>query len=184
MDESAPGSDAPGTATAAVAAVLALGGNLGDVRAALSNTVGQLSAHDGVAQAGVSGLWRTRAVGGPVQPDYLNAAVLIETRLPPPALLGLAQQLEHAAQRRRIERWGPRTLDVDILAYDQLRSDDPLLTLPHPRAHLRAFVLAPWAQIAPDWPLTAEGRTMTVGAWLQTVGDQQVELVDDGAWWQ
>lgn len=84
------------------------------------------------------------------QPSYFNAVVVLRTTLPPSSLLERAQAVEEAFHRVRDERWGPRTLDVDIVAYADLRSDDPQLTLPHPRAHERAFVLAPgWTPTPP-----------------------------------
>ena len=103
----------------------------------------------------------------------------------PHALLGLAHALEAAAGRVREVRWGPRTLDVDILAVDDERSDDPLLTLPHPRAHERGFVLAPWAEVDPEFVLTpANGPARTVADWAARVTDQQVEVLEGGSWWR
>lgn len=166
-------------------AVLALGANLGDPKAALRAAVAGLAESDGVSLLCVSGLWRTAAVGGPQQPDYLNAVVIVETHLPPDDLLRVCQRLEQAAGRERLVRWGPRTLDVDIVAISGVTSDDPQLTLPHPRAHARAFVLAPWAQLAPaDSLRTAEGRTATVAQWLSEVADQQVSQEPDPDWWR
>lgn len=166
-------------------AVLGLGANLGDVGTALRGAVAGLAAAAQVEVLAVSGLWRTAAIGGPEQTDYLNAVVLIETSLEPLALLGLAQSLEQAAGRRREVRWGPRTLDVDLLDVSGVVRDDPVLTLPHPRAHERAFVLAPWAQVDPDWPLQPHAmQARPVGEWLAGVSGQAVLLVDDGSWWR
>lgn len=91
------------------------------------------------------------------QPSYFNAVVVLRTTLPPSSLLERAQAVEEAFHRVRDERWGPRTLDVDIVAYADLRSDDPQLTLPHPRAHERAFVLAPWLDADPAAELPGHG---------------------------
>ena len=130
-------------------AALALGANLGDPRRTLRGAVAGLAAHVGVRLEAVSSLWRTAAVGGPEQPDYLNAVVTVDTDLEAPALLDLAHELEVAAGREREVRWGPRTLDVDLLAVGDERSDDPQLTLPHPRYRERLFVLRPLLDITP-----------------------------------
>ena len=91
------------------------------------------------------------------QPKYLNAVVFLKTTLPPSSLLERAQAVEEAFHRVRSERWAPRTIDVDIVAYADMVSDDPELTLPHPRAHERAFVLAPWHDVEPDAQLPGRG---------------------------
>lgn len=166
-------------------AVLGLGANLGDAADALRTAVAGLAAHPGIEVVAVSGLWRTASVGGPEQPDYLNAVVLVRSTIGPEELLAVGQGLEHAAGRERVVRWGPRTLDVDLLDAVGARSDRPELTLPHPRAHERAFVLAPWAQVDPDWVLEPAGRAPApVRWWRDAVADQQVDLVDDGPWWR
>lgn len=164
-------------------AALALGANLGDPRSSLRAAVAGLSAHPGVRVEAVSSLWRTAAVGGPEQPDYLNAVVLVDTALGPEGLLDLAHALEAAAGRAREVRWGPRTLDIDILAVDEERSDDPQLTLPHPRAHERGFVLAPWAEVDPEFVLTPpDGPARSVSDWWARVTDQKVEILEGGTW--
>lgn len=163
---------------------VALGANVGLPREALRAAVAGLTAEPGITVVAVSGLWRTVPVGGPEQPDYLNAVVIVETDLAPGALLEVAHRLEVAAARTRDEHWGPRTLDVDLLDVVGVRSAEPALTLPHPRAHERAFVLAPWAQADPDWQLEPAGhRPRPVAGWLADVTDQAVELLDEGTWW-
>lgn len=140
--------------------VLALGANLGDAVATLREAVAALTAAEDVEVGAVSPLARTAAVlapGQPDQPDYLNAVVVGTTTLAPLELLDLAHRLEDAHGRAREERWGARTLDVDVITYADLRSDDPELTLPHPRAHERAFVLLPWSQVEPDAVLPEHG---------------------------
>jgi 2-amino-4-hydroxy-6-hydroxymethyldihydropteridine diphosphokinase len=165
-------------------AALALGANLGDPRRTLQGALAGLEAREDVQVAAVSSLWRTAAVGGPEQPDYLNAVVVVDTDLDPWSLLELAHELEQAAGRVREVRWGPRTLDVDLLAVGGERSDDTALTLPHPRAHLRRFVLDPWAQVDPEFMLRpANGPERTVAEWAASVSDQEVELVEGGPWW-
>lgn len=131
-------------------AYLALGSNLGDRRAHLQAAVDSLGAREGIRVIAVSRVYETAPVGGPPQDEYLNAVVAVETTFDAHELLALAHELEARAERVRRERWGPRTLDVDILLYDDVTSDDPELTLPHPRMWERGFVLAPLRDVAPD----------------------------------
>jgi 2-amino-4-hydroxy-6-hydroxymethyldihydropteridine diphosphokinase len=130
-------------------AYLALGSNLGDRAGQLQAAVDELARADDVGVVAVSRVYETEPVGGPEQDDYLNAVVEIDTALDPWALLDLAHHCEQQARRVRNERWGPRTLDVDILIYDDLQLDDPALTIPHPRMRERGFVLAPLRDVAP-----------------------------------
>ena len=118
----------------------------------------------------VSAIFETAPVGGPPQPDFYNAVVIVETALSAVELLELAHRLESAAGRVRVEHWGPRTLDVDVLAYDALRSDDPQLTLPHPRAHERAFVLLPWLDVDPDAYVEGVGKVADLMATIDASG--------------
>lgn len=134
----------------AVRCVLALGSNLGDSQATLASAVQALETAEGVVVVNASPLARTKPVGGPDgQRDYLNQVVEIETRLSPHELLDLAQQIEADHKRVRHERWGPRTLDVDIVTYAQATIDSPRLQVPHPSAAERAFVLLPWSWMDP-----------------------------------
>lgn len=133
-----------------VHAVLALGSNLGESRDTLSSAVADLADHPQVKLSAVSPVVRTRPVGGPEQPDYLNLVVAVETGLDPHELLAHCQAVEARHHRERIVRWGPRTLDVDIITYGTATVDDEDLTIPHPRAASRAFVLQPWAWMEPD----------------------------------
>ena len=128
-------------------AVVALGANLGDRLGALQAAVDGLAVDADTEVLAVSAVYETAPVGGPEQPDYLNAVVLVETTLEPGALLALGQALELAAGRTRGQRWGPRPLDVDLITYGGLVSADPTLSLPHPRAAERAFVLQPWLDV-------------------------------------
>jgi dihydroneopterin aldolase/2-amino-4-hydroxy-6-hydroxymethyldihydropteridine diphosphokinase len=159
-----------------VPAVLALGSNLGDRQAELQRAVDQLAATPGVRVTAVSPVYETGPVGGPDQPDYLNAVVLAETGLPAADLLGRAHAIEAAARRTRAVRWGPRTLDVDIIAYGDRVSADPTLTLPHPRARERAFVLAPWRDADPDAELPGSGPVATL---LAAVDGQELRRRED-----
>jgi 2-amino-4-hydroxy-6-hydroxymethyldihydropteridine diphosphokinase len=129
--------------------VVALGSNLGDRLAALQSAVAALAAVPGVEVVAVSSVYETDPVGGPPQPDYLNACVLLSTSLPPAELLAEAQSIETSLGRVRRERWGARTIDIDIVDYSGVVQDSAELTLPHPRALSRPFVLLPWAEVAP-----------------------------------
>jgi dihydroneopterin aldolase / 2-amino-4-hydroxy-6-hydroxymethyldihydropteridine diphosphokinase len=155
--------------------VLALGSNLGDRLETLQRAVDALAATPGVDVTAVSPVYETDPVGGPDQPDYLNAVVLADTSLPPGALLGRAHEIEAAAQRTREVRWGPRTLDIDVIAYGDQTSGDPELTLPHPRAHERAFVLAPWLDVDPAAELPGHGRIAGLLAPLSARGVRRRE---------
>lgn len=140
-------------------AVLALGSNLGDSVNILDRAVTAFrdAAHTEVLA--VSPLAKTAPVGGPAQPDFLNQVLIVETTLSPYALLEFAHELEQAAARVRDIRWGPRTLDVDLIDFANVTSTHPVLTLPHPRAHQRAFVLTPWSWADPT--ATLNGRAVT-----------------------
>jgi 2-amino-4-hydroxy-6-hydroxymethyldihydropteridine diphosphokinase len=150
------------TASAASAApadrqvVLSLGSNLGDRLGNLQLGVNQLAAAGLTCQA-ISSVYETAPVGGPEQEDYLNAVLLAVTALPARAVLASCAAAEAAAGRVRTVRFGPRTLDVDIITVGGETSADPELTLPHPRAHERAFVLAPWLELDPDAVLPGSG---------------------------
>lgn len=132
-------------------AVIALGSNMGDTEAHLKTALGALRVHPDVRVQSVSAFYRTTPVGVTDQDDFTNAACLIETLLPPPELLMLLQQLEQNAGRTRIRHWGPRTLDLDLIYYDNIIDHNPACTLPHPRVQDRAFVLEPLAEIAPNY---------------------------------
>jgi 2-amino-4-hydroxy-6-hydroxymethyldihydropteridine diphosphokinase len=131
-------------------AFLALGSNLGDRLANLQLALDELAQHTAVDVIAVSRVYETTPVGGPKQGEYLNAVVALDTSLSPHELLHLAQAIEQAAERVRDVRWGPRTLDVDVLLYGDRTIDDPDLTVPHPRMWERAFVLVPLRDVAPE----------------------------------
>ena len=137
--------------------MLALGSNLGERRDTLQGAVDAIEGIDGVRVVAASPVYETVPVGGPRQPDYLNAVLLVTTSLPSRELLDRLHEVEAAFDRVRLVRWGPRTLDIDIITVAGERSDDPELTLPHPRAHERAFVLAPWHDADPDAVLPGHG---------------------------
>ena len=139
------------------AVVLALGSNLGDRRDILQGAVDAIAGLPGTRVTAVSPVYETAPVGGPAQPDYLNAIVLADVARPARELLDRLHEIEAAFDRVRVVRWGPRTLDIDVVDFGGARSDDPELTLPHPRAHERAFVLGPWRDVDPDAALPGRG---------------------------
>lgn len=127
-------------------AFLSLGSNLGDRRQFLAEAVGSL----GSLVTAVSPVYETDPVGGPSQGRFLNLIVQLDTDVSPRELLAVCHRLESAAQRVRMQKWGPRTLDVDIIWIDGVTIDEPDLQIPHPRWSERTFVLAPLADLAPD----------------------------------
>jgi len=153
--------------------VLALGSNLGDRLANLQRGVDTVCG-DGLDCRAVSAVFETAPVGGPAQDDFLNAVLLADSTLPALAILRRCQQAEAAAGRVRTVRWGPRTLDVDVIACGSELRAGPELTLPHPRAHERAFVLAPWLDVAPQAYLPGHGA---VAALLAEAGSAGVRRV-------
>jgi 2-amino-4-hydroxy-6-hydroxymethyldihydropteridine diphosphokinase len=132
-------------------AYLGIGSNLGDRLEHLQLAVDDLAAADGVDVVAVSPVYETEPVGGPEQPDYLNAVVALDTDRTPRALLELARAIEAHGERIRAVRWGPRTLDVDVLLVGDERVDEPDLVVPHPRMTERAFVVVPLADLDPGW---------------------------------
>jgi 2-amino-4-hydroxy-6-hydroxymethyldihydropteridine diphosphokinase len=143
---------------------LGLGANLGDRVAALQGAVDVVAPH--LERAAVSSVYETLPVGGPEQPDYANAVLVGDFAGEPLELLELAHQAEAAWARTREVRWGPRTLDVDVLVVGDVVRDDPVLTLPHPRARERAFVLVPWAEADPAAVLPDGTRVADLAAVL------------------
>ncbi|MCP1375532.1 2-amino-4-hydroxy-6-hydroxymethyldihydropteridine diphosphokinase [Dyella lutea] len=140
-------------------AYVALGSNLGDSRATLVGAAEALAALPGSRLAGISRIYRTPPWGRRDQPDFLNAVVRLRTTLEPHDLLDALMAIERRFGRTRDgERWGPRTLDLDLLHVDGVVLDEPQLTLPHPRMGERAFVLLPLADLAPELELPGQGR--------------------------
>lgn len=128
-------------------------GQLLSPQAQLEQAVLSLSAHHQIDALGQSSFYQTAAIGPGQQPDYINAVVQLQTSLKPIALLDFLQSIEYQQGRERTIRWGARTLDLDILLYDQLTENSRRLILPHPRMHERSFVLAPLAELAPQLTL-------------------------------
>lgn len=153
-----------------------LGANLGDRVAALQGAVDRLAPH--LVAPAVSSVYESSPVGGVEQPDYANAVLVGDSDAEPLALLALAHEAEQAWHRTREVRWGPRTLDVDVLVVGDVVSDDPELTLPHPRIRERGFVLLPWAEADPDAELPDGSRVADLAAaWV--AGDDLVQRRTD-----
>lgn len=155
--------------------VLGLGSNIGDSMAHLQAGVDLLAAA-GVCVTEVSPVYETAPIGGPEQDRFLNIVAIARTDLSPDEVLSACQSVEAERNRVRQERWGPRTLDVDVLAIDDVRSDDDRLTLPHPRAAERAFVCVPWHDLDPVGIIPGVGRLATI---VEALGDQDVVRRDD-----
>jgi 2-amino-4-hydroxy-6-hydroxymethyldihydropteridine diphosphokinase len=137
-------------------AVVALGANIGNPREQMDLAVALL--REATEVIAVSSYLVTKPVGGPEQPDYLNAVCILESDLPATDLLAVLQGIEKSLGRERNERWGPRTIDLDLIQYGSLLSAADELELPHPRAHERRFVLEPWFEIEPDAILLTHGK--------------------------
>lgn len=153
-------------------AYIALGANLDDPGATLRAAFGALANLPDSKVVVCSSLYRTAPIGCAPQPDFVNAVASLETTLPPESLLDALLDLESRFGRIRAEKNGPRTLDLDLLLYDDQIIDLPRLTLPHPRLHLRAFVLFPLAEICPnDFALPGRG---SLAAWLPAVSNQGI----------
>lgn len=164
-----------------VTALIGLGGNVGDPVGAMSDALRTIDGHPRCRVTAVSRLYRTPPWGKTDQDWFFNAAARVETALDAVPLLDLGLGIEQANRRVRAERWGPRTLDIDILDYDGRSIATDRLTIPHPRMKERAFVLMPLADIAPAYRI--EGRAVT--AWLEEVDATGIEVADESSdWWR
>ena len=137
-------------------AVIALGANIGNPKEQMDIAVAML--RESTEFIAISSYYITKPVGGIAQPDYINAVCLIESELPALDLLSLLHGIEKSLGRERIEKWGPRTIDLDLIQYGNLLSKADELELPHPRAYERRFVLEPWHEIEPDAILLTHGK--------------------------
>lgn len=160
---------------------LNLGANLGDARDTLDQAVEALDRHPDISVGKRSSLYRTAPWGGVEQNDFLNLGLNVTTTLTAVELLSVAQGIEVACGRTRELRWGPRTLDIDLIRFgsgdDELISDTERLTLPHPRAHERAFVLAPWAELVGDATVSTPQGRRPIGELLSELDDQEVTRI-------
>lgn len=160
--------------------MLGLGGNLGDPVHAMAAALRALDEREDCRVVGVSRVYRTPPWGKTDQSHFFNACAGIETRLPPEELLDVCLDIERGMKRERIERWGPRTLDIDILTFEDVVQSAPRLELPHPRMTDRGFVLMPLADLAPD--LVVDG--LTVREWLSRADKAGIEVADQSNdWW-
>jgi 2-amino-4-hydroxy-6-hydroxymethyldihydropteridine diphosphokinase len=137
-------------------AVIALGANIGNPKEQMDLAVAML--RESTEFIALSSYYTTKPVGGPEQPDYINAVCIIESELPALDLLSLLHGIEKSLGRERNEKWGPRTIDLDLIQYGNLLSKADELELPHPRAFERRFVLEPWHEIEPDAILLTHGK--------------------------
>ena len=145
-------------------AVIALGANLGNPQENIDLALALLK--DATEIIAISSMYITKPVGGPAQPDYINAVALAESELPAADFLSMLHGIETALGRERVEHWGPRTIDLDLIQYGSILSYSDELLLPHPRAHERRFVIEPWHEIDPDGILLTHGR---IDALLRTL---------------
>lgn len=160
-------------------ALLSLGGNIGDPRAAMTRALHRLDGAAGTLRR-VSRLYRTPPWGRTDQPDFLNCCAWLETDLVPEALLKACLEIEMQLHRVRDARWGPRTIDIDIVDFAGQHLKSPALQLPHPHAHERAFVLLPLLEIAPDVAFDAR----PAHEWLSELDASNIAVASvDGSWW-
>jgi 2-amino-4-hydroxy-6-hydroxymethyldihydropteridine diphosphokinase len=142
--------------------MLSLGSNLGDRKATVKTAIKAIASLKGVKLLATSNLYESTALTesgfDPEQPSYINAAITIETSLKPKALLAALNEIENDNGRIRLQRWAPRTLDIDIITYGHELIETKTLIVPHPRAHERSFVLVPWLELEPDAVLPGRGR--------------------------
>jgi len=161
---------------------IGLGGNIGDVEGAMAYALQRLDAHTDCRVLAVSSLYKTPPWGKTDQPWFLNACARISTRLEPEAFLQLCLDIETERKRTRVEKWGPRTLDIDLLFYDDVKMTNPgRLILPHPRIAERAFVLMPLAEIGPDLVVDGQSVSDRAKAFHDT---SVVKLAIENLWWQ
>ncbi|NTE46311.1 2-amino-4-hydroxy-6-hydroxymethyldihydropteridine diphosphokinase [Rhizobium pusense] len=161
-------------------AALGLGGNIGDAAAAMARALRELDAHGDCRLMAVSNLYRTPPWGKTDQADFFNCCALVETALPAPALLELCLDIEKGMKRVRTERWGPRTIDIDVLTFGNQSIVRESIEVPHPRMTERAFVLMPLADIAPD--LQVRGKS--VREWLQQADKSGIVSANEKReWW-
>ena len=157
-------------------AVIALGSNLANPAEQVRAALAELAAHPDIRLEKTSSLYLTAPVGYDNQPDFVNAVCAVKTSLDGVALLAELNRIEAEFGRERSFRNAPRTLDLDIIDFDGIRSDDPHLTLPHPRAHERSFVMLPLAEILPDFALCEHGRAADLA---QALGGQGIRLLKE-----
>lgn len=154
---------------------LGLGGNVGDVKLALETALNTLKDHPNITIVKASNFYKTPPWGDENQAWFINACVLIETSLKPIDLLEFVKSVEIDLKRKKTRKWGPRTLDIDLLIYENVDMESPKLTLPHPRMSERAFVLVPLNDIAPDLMIKGE----KISTLLEAVSTQEIKLIEN-----
>ena len=162
-------------------AAIGLGGNIGEPTVTMAKALALLDARDDIEVLAVSALYRTPPWGKTDQAWFFNACALLGTTLSPDGLLEVCLDVEAALGRVREDRWGPRTIDLDVLLHGDFHSDEATLTVPHPRMTERAFVMVPLADIAPDAIIGLQ----SVESWASQAQDAGIEqLSADGSWWR
>ncbi|MEO4040964.1 2-amino-4-hydroxy-6-hydroxymethyldihydropteridine diphosphokinase [Hoeflea sp. CAU 1731] len=162
-------------------ATLGLGGNVGDPRRSMAEALKTLDADPSIEVEAVSRLYRTPPWGPVAQDWFLNSCAVVRTTIEPLQLLEKCKDIEQALKRQRIVRWGPRTIDIDILTFDDLSLENERLTIPHPRMQDRGFVLLPLSEIAGD----VQVRGRTVSDWSQKCDKEGIEVAsENGDWWR
>jgi 2-amino-4-hydroxy-6-hydroxymethyldihydropteridine diphosphokinase len=156
-------------------AIVGIGANLGDAVVQVRSAIDAVAGLPGTSLVAASSLYRTAPVGYTAQPDFVNAAALIETKLAPRALLDALRAVEARFGRGRAFKDAPRTLDLDLLLYDGLQIDEPGLVVPHPRLHERAFALAPVVEIDPECVIPGRGPAKE---WLARCSGQRIERME------
>ena len=160
--------------------ILGLGSNMGDPVANIRRALRAINDQIGPVRA-VSSAYKTEPIGFTDQPDFVNAVVILETEFQPDEVLRAAQAIETRLGRKRTIRWGPRVIDIDVLFYDDRSIELPEILIPHPRIGERLFVLAPLAEVAPDWPIRGIGKAKDAAASL--TGKQRCERMPDVSIW-
>ena len=155
-------------------AYLGLGSNLGDKKTNVTTALEMLYKNPLIEVLKISSFYETEPIGFKEQDWFLNVVVKVETSVEPYKLLSFCQAIEDHLQRKRLIRWGPRTMDVDVLLYENFSSEDPILTIPHPRMTERAFVLVPLEEIEPD----LEIKGQRIGEFLNKLEDAHIKRVD------
>jgi 2-amino-4-hydroxy-6-hydroxymethyldihydropteridine diphosphokinase len=158
---------------------IGLGGNIGNVSDAMNKAISALDNHTGIRLRAVSSLYATQPWGVADQPEYNNACIEILTDMKPQALLSACLETEAGLKRVRKNRWGPRTIDLDILAMERVEVDVDGLTIPHSRLRERAFALAPMAELAPEF--VVDGKP--VSRWLETLDLNGIRVISKPAEW-
>lgn len=161
--------------------ILGLGGNIGDPVTSMATVIETFKNDERFVLNSVSRLYKTPPWGNLDQPDFYNACLSVASSMAPEELLDYCLDVERGLKRERIERWGPRTIDIDILLFDNLNIQTERLTVPHPRMHERAFVLLPLADLGHDRKLAGK----SISYWLERADKDGIEIIsDDGLWWR